>query len=258
MSTRPEDRQLALDFNAPLPTLPQLWTPDDIYASCDDDTIRLFAEDNRVERKRATISQKLLAEYVVMWANTQPSGGVTFLGVNDSGAIVGCKSVAQAHLNDLQAVRVLCHDARIDFKKVPVTNRKGEDDFVLVMRVNYREDKLVEISDGQAFVREGDQKRRLNETEKREVQLNKGQLDLESERVNLNFPFDFDSELLAEFRNAYISTRRLQPRYTTEDVLLLSKLGRRTTRGFEPNLGCALLFAKDPRSVVPGAYIRVL
>jgi ATP-dependent DNA helicase RecG len=33
---------------------------------------------------------------------------------------------------------------------------------------------------------------------------------------------------------------------------------RRGSKGFEPSLGCALLFANDPRVIVPGAYIRVL
>jgi ATP-dependent DNA helicase RecG len=97
-------RQLELDFNAPLPTLPHLWTPDDIYNSCDEETVRRFSEDGRVERKQGTISQKLLSEYVVMWANTQPSGGVTFLGIGDKGTVIGCRSVEQSHLNDLEAV----------------------------------------------------------------------------------------------------------------------------------------------------------
>ena len=161
MSTRPPPfpRQLELNFDTPLVTLPQLWTPDDIFGSCTEETIKRFSEDSRVERKQATISQKLLSEYVAMWANTQPAGGVTFLGVADDGAIVGCKDTPQSHLNDLEAVRALCQDGRLEFKKVPVRNRKGEDDFVLVMRVYYRDDKLVETAEGNSFVREGDRLR---------------------------------------------------------------------------------------------------
>jgi ATP-dependent DNA helicase RecG len=206
MSTRPRSpRQLELDFSTPLPTLPQLWTPDDIYVACDQATISLFREDNRVERKIATISQKALSEYVSMWANTQPHGGITFIGVEDTGKVVGCKAIEQSHLNDLKSVRALCHDTRVEFKNVAVRNNAGEDDFVLVMRVYYREDKLVETSDGQAFVREGDRKRRLTETEKREIRLNKGELDVESERTSLAFPDDFNKELLNLYREEYIS-----------------------------------------------------
>ena len=76
--------------------------------------------------------------------------------------------------------------------------------------------------------------------------------------VPLAYPTDFDRELLAYYREQYIAKRKLKDRYSIEDVLQLTKLGKKTAGGFEPNLGCALLFAADPRTIVPGAYIRVL
>ena len=250
--------QLELDFKAPLLSLPQLWTPDDIYKTCTAETLQAFGEDARVERKLATISQKLLSEYASMWANSQPFGGLMLLGVNNKGEFVGCRKIEQSHINDLHAVRTLCPDARFEFSRVPVTNVSGEDDFIEVMRVYYREDKLVETTFGQAFIREGERKRRLTEEEKREIRLNKGELDLEAEKSVLRFPDEFNSDLLNEYRTKYVEKRQLNNRYSIEDVLDLSKLGKRTHRGFDPNLGCTLLFAKDPRIVVPGAYIRVL
>jgi ATP-dependent DNA helicase RecG len=260
MSTRKRDTdsQLELDLQPPLPTLPQLWTPDDIFGSCDADIIRLFKEDSRVERKPATFPRNALAEYVSMWANTQPHGGVTFIGVADDGRINGCKSCGQTHLNELYSVRVVCPDAKLEFKRVGVKNHKGEDDFVEVMRVYYRADKLVETSAGDAFVREGDRKRRLSEEEKREVRLNKGQLDLEAERVPLIFPDDFDHNLLSSYRGEYISKRKLSNRFSVEDILCLSKLGSKIDNKIIPNIGCALMFAKDSRSIIPGAYVRVI
>lgn len=248
--------QLQLDFNAPLSSLPHLWTPDDIYDDCSEETIQLFCEDSRIERKRARVSQQDLAEYVSMWGNTQPLGGITFIGVEDDGAISGCVGTEISHLNDLEAVRARCPDARLEFKRVPVNDGS---DYVLVMRVYYRDDKLVETTSGDAFVREGDQKRRLSETEKREIRLNKGELDCESERVPLRFPNDFDVELLEIYRDEYLVKRRLDPgRFTTSDILKMSKLGREVAEGFEPNLACAILFAKDPRAIVPGSFIRVM
>lgn len=250
--------QLSFDFNAPLHSLPELWTPDDIFRSCDESTINRFKEDGRVERKRAEISQKDLAEYLSMWANTQPSGGIVFLGVANDGTVLGCKHIETEHLNRLEAVKRLCSDAQYEFKRVPAKNHKGESDYVVVIRVHYRHDKLVETADSSAFIREGDEKRRLTETEKREIRLNKGELDVELERVSLNFPDDFDSDLLALYREAYIRKRNLEPRYTIEYVLSLSKLGRDHQGRFVPNLACSLLFARDPRAVVPGAFIRVI
>ena len=205
-----DDTQLTLDLRAPLATLPQLWTPDDIFNTCNEETIRRFGEDSRVERKLATIGQKLLSEYVSMWANTLPFGGVTFIGVRNDGGVIGCKKTEQSHLNDLEAVRALCHDARLEFKRIPATNHKGDDDFVLVMRVYYREDKLVETVSGDAFIREGDRKRRLTEHEKREIRLSKGELDVEAERTSLKYPDDFDTKLLREYRDQFTAKRQLK------------------------------------------------
>lgn len=250
--------QESFDFTFPEPTLPQLWTPDDIFNSCTAETIHFFREDHRVERKRVTVSQKDLADYLSMWANTQPAGGIVFIGVSNEGHILGCKTAETSHINNLRAVRRLCSDARVEFKDVPVTNHKGEQDYVLVMRVFYREDKLVETESGEAYVREGEEKRRLTEAEKREIRLQKGELDVESEPVPLKFPDDFDLQLLEDFRRQYISKRRLSRIYSIQEVLHLTKLGKPRAHGFEPNLACAILFAKDPRAIVPGAFIRVI
>lgn len=250
--------QLVLELRPPLPTLPQLWTPDDIFQNCDEAIVRRFKEDSRIERKVATISQNLLAEYIAMWANTQPHGGVIFVGVANNGNVEGCKNVSEEHLNDLRAVRSVCSDARIEVKRVAIANHKGAEDFVEVFRVYYRDDKLVEASSGEAFMREGDRKRKLLEDEKREIKLSKGQLDIEAERVSLAFPAEFDEELLQQYRRQYIEKRQLNDRYSIEDVLVMSKLGKWIGGRFAPNLGCALLFAKDCRELVPGAYIRVM
>lgn len=260
-STRPLSEpqgQLAFEFRTPLLSLPQLWTPDDIFETLDDLTVLRFKEDSRIERKRVEVTQRDLAEYVSMWANTQPSGGVVLIGIDNDGSITGCSHIETEHLNSIESVRRLCPDARLEFKRVSITNKKGNKDFVIAVRVYYRDDKLVETSDLSAFVREGDTKRRLSEPEKREIRLGKGELDVESERVPLKFPSDFNLELLTLYRDNYVAKRQLEKRYTIEDVLALSKLGRRMGGLFAPNLACALLFANDSRSVCPGAYIRVI
>jgi ATP-dependent DNA helicase RecG len=144
-----------------------------------------------------------------MWANTQPHGGVIFVGVGNDGRILGCAKSEQAHVNKIYKVGQLCPDARIEFNKIQVSNHKGEDDYVIVIRVHYRHDKLVETVEGDAYVREGDEKRRLSEAEKRELRLNRGELDCESERVNLAFPDDFDLDLLNQYRSDFLSKRQL-------------------------------------------------
>jgi ATP-dependent DNA helicase RecG len=250
--------QLAFDFNPPAADLLQLWTPDDIYTNCSQDTITRFSEDRRVERKRVEVSQKTFADYLSMWSNTQPYGGVLFIGVDKQGVLLGCKHSETSHLNDFETARRLCPDARYEMKRVPITDSKGEDNFIIVVRVRYRSDKLVETVEGNAYVREGDERRLLSEAEKREIRLNKGELDAETERVPLLFPEDFDIGLMNQFRQAYVSKRNLPSRYSVEDVLQLCQLGKQTNAGFEPNLACAIIFAKNARTILPGAFIRVV
>jgi ATP-dependent DNA helicase RecG len=249
--------QFDFDFNPPAKALPELWTPDDIYDNCDVDTIRTFSEDRRVERKRVEVSQRDFAAYLCMWANTQPHGGVIFVGVDNEGKVRGCLNSSTDHLNEFETARRLCPDARYELKRVPVVDEKGNDNFVIAVRVQHRTDKLVEMTDGTAFIREGDEKRVLSELEKREIRLNRGELDAETERVPLKYPDDFDVSLMKEFRTAFLTKRSLSDRYTTENVLQLCKLGTKTADGFVPNLACAILFAHDARAVVPGAFIRV-
>jgi ATP-dependent DNA helicase RecG len=250
--------QLPLDLQPPKRTLPQLWTPDDIFASCDQKTIEQFKEDHRVERKRINISVRDLAEYVSMWANTQPHGGIVFIGVANDGEILGCRSTSTDHINDLRGVHNHCPDARFEFKEVEVINSKGEPDYVLALRVYYRPDRLVQCTNGEAYVREGDDKRRLSDAEKREIRLNRGELDFESEPVMLLYPDDFESVALDEFYKQFVAKRKLNPRnYSMVDILKLAKLGKDGPKGFVPNIAGALMFAKDPTSVIPGAYIRV-
>jgi ATP-dependent DNA helicase RecG len=253
-----EDDQLGFDFKPPAENLRELWTPDDIYKHCNDTTIRTFGEDRRVERKRVEVSQRDFAAYLSMWANTQPSGGVIFVGVDNQGKILGCKHCGTDHLNDFETARRLCPDAHFELKRVAVTDDHGHPNFIIAVRVHYRSDKLVEMTDGTAYIREGSEKRGLAEAEKREIRLNKGELDAETERVSLKFPDDFNADLLRQFREAFIAKRNLSSRYTLEEILQLSKLGMRTAEGFRPNLACAILFAKDSRSIVPGAFIRVI
>lgn len=250
------DDQLGFNFNPPHPTLPQLWTPDDIYNACDQRIVEQFKEDGRVERKRVEVGQKDLGDYLSMWANTQPHGGLVFIGVGNDGTVLGCKHCSTEHLNAIDAVKVYCPDASSESRRIEVVNSKGQPDFIIALRVYYRPDKLVECVDGNAYIREGDTKRRLAEAEKREMKLNRGELDFECERTILTFPDDFNAEVLEYYRAGFIEKRGLSDK-PIEEVLELSKLGRRVGNHFEPNNACAILFAKDSRSIMPGAYIRV-
>lgn len=251
--------QLSLNLELPESEMLQLWSPDEIYDRLTEATLPRLVENRRVERKGVNVQAKTLAEYLSMWSNTQPHGGLIIVGVENNGKISGFSGTSPQHKNDLESLSALCPDARWESKEVRTKNSKGEEDFVLVFRVMYRHDKLVETSSGDAFIREGDKKVRILEDMKRELRIAKGEVHYELERVSLRYPTDFDMETVKRFATAFSENRRFRHPKSPDEILELAKLGRRSPNGdFSPNLACALMFAKDPRDVVPGARIRII
>lgn len=253
-----EPEQLTIEFSAPPSQLWQLWTPDDIYNNAKDEVVRAFSEDSRVERKSCGIHAEQLAQWVCMYANTQPHGGIIFVGVENDATVSGCRTLTTLEINKFEKLKNYCADARYEFKKVPIKNdNDGQDDFVMVLRVYYRDDKLVEMNDGTAWVRLGDEKRRLSEAEKREIRIARGQVEYELEPTTLKWPDDFDIALADTLAESYRQKRGLTQAQRREDVLILLHLGKRSGEKFIPNLASVLVLAKDPRMVIPGARIRI-
>jgi ATP-dependent DNA helicase RecG len=251
--------QIGFDFTFPDPKPTLLLSVDELYDKMTDEVAVEALEDHRIERKLSLIGAKLLGDYFSMWANTSPDGGIILIGVEDNGKIVGCATSGVKHSNELQrAGDVYCPDARYQCKMVPVVNANGERDTILAIRVLYREDKVVETSGHEAFVRRGSSKKKLADAEKRELQIAKGQIEIESEPSTLQYPQDFNFGLIHQFVDSVREQRRLAPTHTVEEILELRRLGRNKPSGFVPNLACALLFGKDPQTVVPGCKIRFI
>jgi ATP-dependent DNA helicase RecG len=251
--------QIGFDFEYPERQTARHMSVDEIYDRMSQKIAVDIGETDRIERKSARYSARDLGVYFSMWANTQPYGGVVIVGVENDGKVTGCNIFSDSHIDDLQrAGDIFCPDARYQCKTVPVVNSKGEADFIVVFRILYREDKLVETSAGKAFIRRGSSKRELADDEKRELQISKGQLEIERDPVTLKYPADFDIGLIKGFVDNVRRSRQMAEHHTTEQILELRRLGKNGSDGFEPNLACALLFAKDPQLIVPGCKVRFL
>lgn len=251
--------QLGFDFTFPATKPLRLLTEDELYDKLNEVLAVEAQEDPRIERKSASYSARALGDYFSMWANSPPFGGIILIGVENDGEISGCSSVDVSHINELErAGDVYCPEARYQCKRVEVTNSKGSPDYLVAIRVLYREDRVVETSARKAFTRRGSSKKELSDIEKRELQLMKGQLEIESEPSSLSFPGNFNSGLISQFVENVRRDRGLPRTLTDEQILELRRLGRIRSSGFVPNLACVLLFARDPQEVVPGCKIRFL
>ena len=117
---------------------------------------------------------------------------------------------------------------------------------------------MVRTVRGEAFIRYGDSKRKLTPEEVRELEADRGQVDVEQERVRLVYPDDFDTAAVEGFIDRVRKGMALDDRLSADEILELRRLGRRKAGRFAPNLACALMFARDPCLLVPGCKVRFL
>ena len=228
--------QLTFSWETPSAVL----TPDDIFLLVDEGELlgRLF-EDKRLERKSAGIHCRKLGEYICMWANTAPSGGLIAVGIEDSGEITGCHRLSQEQVNNIEkAAFVFCSEARTKTKTVAARANDDTATFIILIRVSYRDDKVVLDSSSHAYVRIGDEKHQLSADQIRELQIDKGQLDLEQEPTQLAFPEDFNPVLLRRFIEGLKRTRKLLQEHSDVDLLEHRHLGKVHGDRFIPNAAC--------------------
>jgi ATP-dependent DNA helicase RecG len=197
-----ESEQLALNFD-PVAS-PPLISVGEIYTAASDSLLPQIKEDRRIERKPATYQPKALGDYFSMWANTMPEGGVIVVGIENDGAISGCSKVGTTHINKLERVGdVYCPDARYESKRIRVSTSKGTEDFLLIIRVYYNSKKVVKTVSGKAFTRHGESKTELKNYEIKELEIDKGQVELEQEPTDFLYPQDFDTDLVRQYANNY-------------------------------------------------------
>lgn len=238
---------------------PPLLSVDEIYDGCTQTILERCNEDRRIERKPAGYAPRELGNYFSMWANTPMDGGIVIIGMADKGQFDGCLGLSQAQINDLEKTSIsYCPDARFSSKQVSVVRKDGVQDFVLIFRIYYRQDKVVETTSGDAFIRQGDSKKKLSAEEVREFQIDKGQVSFESEPCGLNYPDDFDFELIKQFCESVRAAWDLSLSKKLSEILSYRNLGRQIDREFVANNACALLFAKAPQAQFPGCKIRFL
>lgn len=258
-----KEDQMSFDFKRSLnlgrPII-HLLSPKEIFDSCNEDLLRQYNEDSRLEKKSSRIHSKELAEYFSMWANTHPSGGIIIVGVNKDRTFEGCALLSSRQVNEIEKTAdTYCPDANYKVKRVPIKRDKDQqDDFVIVYWVDYNRTRVVAITDGRAFIRIGDSKKEVKGEVLRHLRAEKGEVCFESEVCRLLYPQDFDMKAIDDFVETVKSLRSWDASHKREEVLSLMHLGTISNECFSPNIALALLFSKDPRSIIPGCRIRFL
>ncbi len=249
--------QLPLFAQEPL----ELLTVDELYARLDESLLVRLKEDRRLERKSAGVHASALGDYIVVFSNTPPDGGIVVVGVEDDGTLTGCQDVPTERRNKIErAGDTHTTGAKYEVREVRVSTTTAKRGFVLAFRVHYSAKRLVENTKGEAFIRRGDSKKKLTDAEKRELRTSRGELSTELEPcAHYQYPRDFDESLIKQFSQSFLESRGLaEGERDTVEVLQLKHLGTIRNGVFTPNLACVLLFAKDPLPAVPGCRVRIL
>jgi hypothetical protein len=108
---------------------------DEIYDNLDAALLEKLEEDNRFERKPPGVHTSNLGAYFSMHANTEPDDGIIAIGIEDNGAISGLIDQSPNRLNGLDnSGKIYCPEAKYKTKRLLLNNKKGERDFVLIIR----------------------------------------------------------------------------------------------------------------------------
>jgi ATP-dependent DNA helicase RecG len=244
-------------FDAPVEAL---YRPDQIFESSDYTLFTRLTEDDRFDRKSGRIQSRGLAICLSAFGNG-PSilGGVIAVGVENDRTISGCNALSEQQVQAIESAgRDICPDGSFRTRRVACKNRKGEDDYLILIRIFYVEDRLVALTNGEAFIREADKSRELTEHQKQEIRIDKGERSFELEPCGLKYPDDFQQPLIRRFCHMMRERRGGSEDTSDEEVLQVMRLGKWRDSAFVPNNACVLFFAKDPQEVFPGAYVHVL
>lgn len=195
-------------------------------------------EDQWFERKSGRAAPKDIAIPLIAMANAE--GGYVVVGAH-GGEVDG---VDPGRLN---ALRQTAHERTVPVVRCSITEMDSHDGrTVLVFRVEPGE-RVHETTKGEAYLRVGDESRRLGYAQRRELEYDRGAAPFDGTAVEADLA-DLDSEQVAAYQHSIGST-------TADGMLaardLLTRAGKLTVAGW-------LLFAERPQSLFPSAVVRVL
>jgi ATP-dependent DNA helicase RecG len=205
--------------------------------------ILALPEDQWLERKSSRIAPRDLANVLVGFANAD--GGVVIVGLSD-GEVEGTTGSLKRRNAQLQANIDFCvPPVRAKHRLIDCVDSSGKANELLVIEVEPGDSVHANQKD-EVFLRVGDENRKLNFAQRRELLFDKGQASYEASSSGASLD-TVDRPLLQNYANAVSApdpTRLLRARgLANDDELTIA--------------GC-LLFAESPQAFLPEAFIRVL
>lgn len=201
-------------------------------------------EDQWFERKSARTSARDLGDILIGFGNAE--GGTVVVGLW-GGRVEGTDSDPERRNDQMQAAVDFCAPpVRAHSRLLSCARDDDTPDHLLVIDVEPSETVVHANQKDMAFLRIGDENRRLSFAQRQELIYDRGQGSYEARPSGLSFDA-VDEELLEQYRQAARAADSLR--------LLQS---RALAIGSELTVAGCLLFASNPQAVLPESYVRVL
>lgn len=203
-----------------------------------------LAEDQWFERKSLRIKPVDLADTLIGFGNAE--GGTVVVGLWN-GVVDGTDSDPRARNGLMQAaIDFATPPVRARSRLLPCVNSAGTDDNLLVIDVEPSESVVHANRKDVAFLRVGDETRRLSFAQRQELVFDKGQGTYEYRKSGVAAD-QVHEDLLLQYA---VATGANDPQ------------GLLVARGLacdgELTIAGILLFGKEPQAILPEAYVRVL
>lgn len=194
------------------------------------------------ERKSGRIAARDLAVTLVAFANAE--GGTVVVGLSQGGV----DGVGQTHLNTLRqtAMDHTMPPVRARAREIHVPGDGGNPKTLLVLHVEPG-DQLHTRTNGDCYLRVGDESRKLNFAQRQELSFDRGSAPFDGTPADLALP-DLDQEQVRSYTRA-LGAGSVQGMLAARD--LVDRRGRLT-------VAACLLFAARPQREWPNAHVRIL
>lgn len=203
-------------------------------------------EDQWFDRKSARVSARDLAQTICAFANAE--GGTIVIGLHD-GLVEGTKNDPR-HMNSLRQASVdfISPPARVHVDQLACAISRGGPDALLVIRVPPGE-TVHEMSNGDCYLRVGDESRKLGFAQRQELHYDRGTSQFDGAAVPGIHVDELDPTLLKQYRES--------AGFSGSNTQLLRNRGLLTNDG-TVTTGGYLLFAAHPSELLPQAVIRIV
>ena len=197
-----------------------------------------------------------VARTICGFANSNPDvGGLLVIGIGDEGVIHGIDRLGTGYANTILSYADRLDGPTPEHKLVDCTRDDGLSDRLIFIYTPFLQ-HVARTTNGQCHVRRGEKTVTLSPSEAQDLAYRKGELHFEDESATPFDAQDLEPGIVTEFLEQYAQQRRLRDIPSIEQALRLARLITQKDGQAWLTKGGLLVFHKDPRRVIPGAYVR--